>query len=236
MRVGIASVLRAFGFPRISPAARELIASARIAAAERRFVDAAFFYEEALRLRPGRSAWQIQAGHMRKEAGDYPTAEAHYLAALARRPRDADLAFQLGHFYKLRTDLTRAEAEYRRAASLKPGWSAPVQELLALQRAGWRGAAALPSDHDQPSESRLHGAIESETRLAMESEDAFSTAIGTQGLLPKLTPKPLHMLIHAHSEELQIRRLGNREDGYWGMRRTLRGVQAIRGSSAVCRQ
>lgn len=229
LRVDVASVLRVLGFSGSGSVTRDLVRQARVAAAERRFADAAFFYEEALRLHPGQARWQVQAGHMHKEAGHYDAAERHYLTALRLLPKDPDLALQLGHFHKLRADLPGAEAQYRRAAALKPGWALPLQEILGLRKAGWLGHAACSSEGTDAPPQRIEALAEGQEQDLRPEDEEFPDTATAQGLIPKLTPKPLFELMHAHREELDVRRLGNREESFWGMRRTLRGVEAVRG-------
>lgn len=165
---------------------------------------------------------------MRKEAGDYAAASEHYRLALEALPRDADLALQLGHFHKLRADLAEAEAQYRRAAALKPGWQVPLHELLMLQKAGWRGHTE-PAPAPDTAQSLVDREIGQVQDVPVQNDGLFDFPVANQALIPKLTPRPWHELLHRHSEEIQVRRLGNREDSPWGMRRTLRGVEAVRG-------
>ena len=111
---------------------RELAARAQEAAKAANYHQAAWLYDEALRLAPGQPEVHVQAGHMFKEAGDLGRAEDHYLRALKDMPDDADLALQLGHFYKVADRSALAAEQYRRALVLAPGWSAPAAELKAL--------------------------------------------------------------------------------------------------------
>jgi ADP-heptose:LPS heptosyltransferase/Flp pilus assembly protein TadD len=210
-------------------AAAALVARAEQARARGDFTDAAFFYDEALKLRPERANWRVQAGHMHKEAGAFDAAEACYLAALAARPKDADLALQLGHFYKVAGRLDRAEAEYRRAADLKPGWQPPLDELLGLAKSGWRGKAAAAALEPPHRFEDIDLRIRAELAPYVAEADRFARAGAMDGLVPKLVPRRPQDLLHHHPEGVDVRRLGRREEGFWGLRRTLRGVEAVRG-------
>ena len=48
-------------------------------------------------------------------------------------------------------------------------------------------------------------------------------------LVPGLAPRQRAELLVAHQEAIDVRRLGRREDGAWGVRRTLRGIEAVHG-------
>jgi len=155
---------------------------------------------------------------MRKEAGDFAAAEAHYAAALARLPNDAELALQLGHFAKLTGKLGRAEAQYARALALQPGWDMAEHELRDLTRNDWliRAVAA--------------GSLAAAPADPVETWEAALAAVrGIGRLVPALTPRSQEERVARYGETLEIRRLGRREPGFWGLRPTLRGIEAIRG-------
>lgn len=114
--------------------ARRLVARANQERDERRYLQAAQLYQEALRLTPKWAGVHVQCGHMFKEAGNLAQAEHYYLEAQRLTPGDADLALQLGHFYKVAGQPSESEAAYRRAVELKPGWSAAQEELAAMGR------------------------------------------------------------------------------------------------------
>jgi ADP-heptose:LPS heptosyltransferase len=174
---------------------------------------------------------------MFKEAEDLGDAESHYLQAKQLAPDDPDLALQLGHFYKIAGRLKEAELSYKRAIALKRDWAEPAQELAGLYRAGWgtrsewvmgrkdrdKRAEDSPDDANETARSELDnfavdGALEDWKRLHLD-----------RNLIPELAPRPPESLLHAHNEEIQVRWLGRRERTRWGMRSTLRGVDAIRG-------
>ena len=200
----------------VAEAAGDMVGRADEARDARRFHQAAFLYEEAVRLLPARADLHVQAGHMFKEAGLLGGAERHYEAASAMMPNDADLALQLGHFFKSAGRIESASAAYRRSLALKPGWADPKGELLALGRAGWRAPDALADRFDQAN------ATDSDAGYMISEGHAFNLA-------PELSPKPIADVLHAHGEEIAIRRLGRRERTYWGVMSTLRGVQSFRG-------
>jgi ADP-heptose:LPS heptosyltransferase len=199
---------------------RFLIARADAARDDGRHQAAAALYGEALRLDPRRADIHIQRGHMLKEAGEFTTAEHHYLEALRLTPDDADLFLQLGHLYKASARLQEAHTAYEAAARLQPGWETPARELQSLHEAGWRGASAKPAD---PQEFGVEGG---------RSSDVAPFGLGAADvgrLAPGLAPRRPDDLLHAHETHIDVRRLGRREAGFWGQRRTLRGVEAIRG-------
>jgi tetratricopeptide (TPR) repeat protein len=110
-----------------------LIVHADRARGARRWREAGELYAAALLWRPNDAAIHIQCGHMFKEAGDYGTAETHYLRARTLTPDDADLHLQLGHFYKIAGRLYESFSAYERAAELLPGWAEPRREMEALR-------------------------------------------------------------------------------------------------------
>jgi ADP-heptose:LPS heptosyltransferase len=181
--------------------ARTLIARAAAERALNNYHAAAVLYEEALRMLPKHVGVRVQCGHMFKESGDLARAEAHYLRAQELRPDDADLALQLGHFYKVAGRADLCEAAYRRAVELSPGWTEPASELARLE-----AACGAPSP--------AAGAAASE-RL--------------EELAPELFPTT-RVQARTHVDSIHLRRLGSRiEQTRWGLLRTLRGVEAIRG-------
>lgn len=206
--------------PSVSQIARGMIARANAARDGQHYRDAALLYAEALRLVPDNAAIQVQAGHMFKESGDLAAAEAHYLHAAALTPNDADLALQLGHFYKSAGRLDEADAAYRRASTLTPGWEAPLLERESLATAGWRSAAIDPQD------AMLLDALDD---IAIRDLPETLRRDRADGLVPTLAPADPADLLHAYSERIELRQLGRRERSHWGILRTLRGIEALRG-------
>ena len=201
--------------------AAQLVQRAGAAAAEERFADAAALYGEALRLQPSQPRIYVQAGHMAKEAGDLDAAERYYRTAADALPQDADLALQLGHFYKISGRLREAERSYRRALSLRPGWEDPLGEIAHLEHLGWHGRSEAEG---RPTERGFVDAA------AAEATSPAILQAGIAGhLVPDLLPRSRSALLHRNGESIHLRRLGRRDQGAWGMRQTLRGVEAIRG-------
>jgi ADP-heptose:LPS heptosyltransferase len=201
------------------PLAKIMIERGNLARDAGRFREAGVFYAEALANgREKDGGIHVQAGHMFKEAGDYATAEKHYLAAHELMPDDADLAVQLGHFYKLAGRLRSAARSYKRALALKPGWADPARELENLARKGLVTAAG-----DETAPVAPIGIDPEQHAAALRRAEAFDR------LVPELMPRPASELARPHVEDVQIRRLGQPERTFWGTMTTLRGVQAIRG-------
>ena len=199
--------------------ARRLVARAGEKRDQGRFQDAAVLYEEALSLRPGWAAIHVQCAHMFKEAGLLDDAEHHYDAASALTPNDPDLALQIGHFLKVSGRSKEALAAYRRALALRPGWPPATLEESLLSRAT---VESMPRLLDQPGDADLSAAGGTTRRLV-------AAAAAGHLIQTDLLPRPTGDLLHAHGEELAMRRLGRPERTFWGVRPTLRGVEAIRG-------
>ena len=199
--------------------ARLLIASAAMAQQEGRFRDAAAFYAEALRVRPGRGPLHVQAGHMFKEAGNYDLAEEHYLRALGLMPNDADLALQLGHFYKTVGRLPSARNAYARAAELAPDWSEPAKQLTNMDRAGWGPGAP------GPSASPLIGPGDPDFGTPGIAQLASSYA---DMAVERLRRAPEELLGWSEPSTT-IAQFGVTMNSFWGDRRVARGLEAIRG-------
>jgi ADP-heptose:LPS heptosyltransferase len=195
----------------------------------KKYLKAALLYEKALRLVPEDAAIHVQCGHMFKEAGDLGRAEHHYHQARQLTPDDPDLALQLGHFYKVAGRLQEAELAYRRAIDLDPDWPEPAIQLAELYRTGWRNHTK-EAVRQQGSSNGLAalglnipalGSVGAETSLRLSAVDT--------GLVPELAPQPPESMLCDHPEEITIRWLGRRERTRWGIRSTVRGVDAIRG-------
>jgi ADP-heptose:LPS heptosyltransferase len=198
-----------------------LVARANEARDARQWSRAAIWYGEVLRLTPDRADLRVQHGHMLKEAGEWDAAEQAYLAAASLMPDDADLSLQFGHFYKLTGRLEEARAAYQRALALQPEWDLAERELAFLgkpaglsPRPSKATAAAVPQDID-PAIARAAAALRDPAEAAM--------------LVPALEPRKPHELLVEHGEQLEVRRMGRHERGFWGVRRTVRGVEAVRG-------
>ena len=191
---------------------RFLVSRADAARDERKYDNAAALYMEALRLAPGRAGLHIQCGHMLKEVGKLALAEQHYLQAQRLRPDDADLTMQLGHLYKAAGRFHEAHEAYATAMRLKPNWEEPAEELRRLERLGWQLAAR-----------------EAQTPPAPPSPFEERTVAEVAQLVPELAPRRPEDLLRTYEERIEISRFGRRERSDWGNRRTLRGIEALRG-------
>jgi ADP-heptose:LPS heptosyltransferase len=182
---------------------------------------AAALYGEALTFVPKNAGLQIQCGHMLKEVGRLKEAEAHYLKAYQLLPDDADLATQLGHFYKVSGRLTEARQHYCRAIQLSPDSSAARHDLEVFDR-DRRGQSY---DEQADSDELCTHVAKGPRRDMLQGW----TAGELDRLVPKIVPRRLEDILVSHDERIEVRRLGRREEGFWGTRRTLRGVEAVHG-------
>ena len=204
-------------------AARRLISRAGELRDRGRFGEAAVLYEEALRFQPDRTDLYIQCGHMFKEAGHYAEAERHYRTAAAALPDDADLALQLGHFYKTADRPEDARVAYEKALALRPRWHEAAGELQALVK------RIQPNLTFTQEIGRL-GPAEAGTASAGEMQRRLLDAVGRgQPIQPDLLPRFDQPHRETRSEELVLRQLGRPERTFWGNRRTVRGIVALRG-------
>jgi ADP-heptose:LPS heptosyltransferase len=193
-----------------------LVARADAARDEKRYDAAAALYKEALEIAPDRAGVHIQRGHVLKEAGKLSQAEHHYTEAARLRPNDADLALQFGHFYKVAGRPQEAREAYRTAASLKPGWAEPARELENLDVAGFLNGGDGP------------GVAPPVDPLGDKGLGSYSAAEIAR-LVPALAPRRYEDLLRHYDERIEVSRFGREETGYWGNRRTIRGIEAIRG-------
>jgi ADP-heptose:LPS heptosyltransferase len=158
---------------------------------------------------------------MFKEGGDLPSAERHYLIAGELMPNDADLALQLGHFYKLSGRLMEAAESYRRASALDPGSSTPQFELDRLRASGWR-MPGEPLDIIIPSEDPFRPEA---ARHPFDPQLARSYG----RMAPEQLPRTFRDMVRRSEPSINIRQFGVELNTYWGLLRTARGVEAIRG-------
>ena len=200
---------------------RMLVERADAARDQQRYRAAAELYEEALALEPDRADLHIQCGHMHKESGQLLAAERHYQLARDRGADDADLVLQIGHLHKIAGRLIDARQHYRRALELKPEWTVAQDNLLRLDRER--------SGHSMEEAPRDRSADPAASPVGIEPRAEHRTMRELGGLVPGLAPRgPAEMLVR-HRETIEVRRPGRREDGAWGVRRTLRGVEAVHG-------
>ena len=182
---------------------------------------AAALYAEALTIRPRHAGLLIQHGHMRKSLGDLAGAEGEYRKALRVRPNDADLHLQIGHVQKLAGAVQSAYESYRTAQRLAPERTEAAGEIAFLERSGVRDPAAEAGD---PFTYRSDAVV-----AAANAEDGQWTAAELARLVPSLAPGSGAAVLPVPRNRLYLRGLGRRERTLWGNRRTLRGVEAVRG-------
>ncbi len=182
---------------------------------------AAAFYDEALRLVPERADLHVQRGHMLKEGGNLEAAEEAYEQARILMPNDADLALQFGHLYKLAGRYGDAERAYEQALSFKPGWDAPAMELAAFRL---RTDVIMEVPTRAVAERDLGGTLRT---AAAELTEPVTIA----KLVPALAPDTERSYSATVEEGLSLKQAGRHEPGFWGRRRTFRGVESIRGYS-----
>ena len=191
-----------------------LVARADLARDEHRHRLAADLYGEALHLDPGRSGLHVQRAHMLKDSGQFAAAERHYRLAAELGADAADLAVQIGHLYKVAGRLAEARREYGRALEIRPGWTVAQDQLAALERDRAGHCADDPAGYPSSAAAAAGG-----HRTLRELGE----------LVPALAPRRYDELLVRHAEHIEVRRLGRREDGAWGVRRTLRGIEAVHG-------
>ena len=111
----------------------ELLRLADDARDRKQYRGAAELYDQALRAGAPTVDVLLQCGHMHKEAGNLPEAEARYLQALSLAPKNAEVLLQLGHFYKVAGRYADAERHYQEALIARPDWTDPEDELRRLK-------------------------------------------------------------------------------------------------------
>ena len=205
-----------------------MVSRADAARDARNYEAAALLYDEALRIIPSEDAGiQIQCGHMLKEGGRFVDAERHYAEAARLTPGDPDLALQLGHFYKVTGQVAQAEGAYRKALTLKPDWAEPQRELDALAKGGWRGGGSVPPAPTPPAAG--DGRAKGESWHLGDEAARLAHAGDVETLALEVAPRRADTLYRSYGEHIDMRRCGLWERSFWGMMRTLRGVQAVRG-------
>ena len=118
-----------------SESQRQLLRLADAARDRKQYQDAAKLYDQALRSAAPNVdiLLLLQCGHMHKEGGNLPEAEARYLRALSLEPKNAEVLLQLGHFYKVAGRYAEAKQYYREALVVRPGLSDAEDELHRLE-------------------------------------------------------------------------------------------------------
>jgi ADP-heptose:LPS heptosyltransferase len=214
---------------RIKGGKRKLRDIADAARDARDYARAASLYEQYLHREPDNADIHIQCGHMFKEAGDLTRAEHHYTKAKSLAPDDPDLALQFGHLYKVAGRLQEAELSYRRATDLDPDWPEPAIQLAELYRTGWRNHTKEALRRQGRSNGSTTPGWNISTPGILGAETSLRLFAVDTGLVPELAPQPPESKLYDHPEEITVRWLGHRERTHWGIRSTVRGVDAIRG-------
>jgi ADP-heptose:LPS heptosyltransferase len=208
---------------------RRTIRAADAARDSRNYRRAGVLYERAVRLVPDNAAIHIQCGHMFKEAGDLGRAERHYRRAQQLTPDDPDLGLQLGHFNKVAGRLYEAELAYRRAMELDPDWPEPAIRLAELYRLGWRNHTKTAAGNRDGVNGSAHAGFVAPALGTIDPQNVPQLFPTEKGLVPEIAPQSAASKLHSHAEEITIRWLGRRERTHWGIRSTVRGIDAIRG-------
>jgi tetratricopeptide (TPR) repeat protein len=153
---------------------QRLVAAADAARDARDWKSAAKFYRRALnRDRRWGPIW-VQYGHMLKEAGNLPGADAAYQRAVAIAP-NADIHLQIGHLRKLQGDGEAALSSYERALEMDPLLRDAAEEIERLRHSRSDNAATshrpdFPShggSHMEEMERRI-GALGGQMSLFLE--------------------------------------------------------------------
>ena len=171
----------------------------------------------------------VRLANAARDSRKYLEAALLYENALRLAPDDAAIHIQCGHMFKEAGDITSAEAHYLRAKQLTP-----ADPDLALQLGHfYKVAGRLPEAEASYKRAMELAPVwpEPPIQLAILYKTGWrngSEAID-QGLVPELSPLPPEGKFHYYGEGIVVRSLGRRERSRWGVRNTLRGVDAIRG-------
>lgn len=103
---------------------------------ERRFEDAAEFYENAAKLKSTDSEPLIKAGNSHFDAEKYEEAEKWYMLALQKEPKNIIVRTDLGLTFFLRepSDIDRAIKEYQTSLSIDPEHEITLQNLAVAYK------------------------------------------------------------------------------------------------------
>jgi ADP-heptose:LPS heptosyltransferase/Tfp pilus assembly protein PilF len=206
-----------------------LIRRAGEACASKNYRAAAVLYEKALEVAPNDSAHHLKCAQLFESAGDLTPAAHHYREAWLLAPDDPDIALQSGYFHRTCGQLREAELAFKKAGELDPDWPEPAEQLEELYGKGWRnrhkgdavrpnGTNAAPYSLSSPAEP-----------IAVDGDGSLNGFSLNRLLSPELAPRAPESQLHPYSEQIEIRQLGRRQRTDWGLRPTLRGVEAIRG-------
>jgi ADP-heptose:LPS heptosyltransferase len=112
------------------------------------------------------------------------------------------------------------------AVSQRISFTELIRWLRDLYRLRWRKRSA--EDTEKPNHPDGRAAYDPEKVISDSAAEEWSRLVD-KGLLPEVAPRPPESVLHPHNEEIQVRAIGRWERTRWGMRDTLRGVDAIRG-------
>jgi ADP-heptose:LPS heptosyltransferase len=167
-----------------------------------------------------------------RDAGRFEAAAALYDRALTRVPANAGLLVMSGHMHKEAGEFQSAEQRYLTAQAIKPDDADIAIQLGHLyKRLGrwdeanrWYGRAQqLSPAWDEPPRE-----LATIQRLRASALPEGIPDHVAQMLAPALMPGAID-LVGTAMPGLTLKRFGRPEAGRWGLRRTLRGVEAVRG-------
>lgn len=146
----------------------------------RKWAEAARYYESHLRFRPDDFGIWVQCGHMHKEVGNFDRAEECYQAAENLRADDADLQLQRGHLCKLIGRLDDARVFYSRSLLLDATLEDAKRELelIAPPRSNVVEIAAESGETQPPSEANLVICVRDLDLLKIKERGARSLSDG----------------------------------------------------------
>lgn len=173
----------------------------------------------------------IRRADAARDRGRWREAAALYADALRHRPADAGIRVQLGHMLKEAGDLSAAEREYLTALE-----ALPTDADLALQLGHFYKTAGRLLEAERWYVRALELAPDwAEAAAEREAVRSPERAVVPEGmteadylrLAPRLAPGAIPP--ERARARIELLRLGRREVTLWGMRRTLRGLEAVRG-------
>lgn len=174
---------------------------------KKEFFAAANLYKEILKINPNAYEIYIQAGNMLKDANNFYESEKYYLSAKNINKNDGDLHLQLGHLYKKMKFFKKARESYVQALSLEPNCEDARKEIEYI-------------DTDILGKGLIS--------LIKKIDSRVPPAFGI--LAPEQLPKEQEELVQGVSENsVNIKKFGVELNTFWGTRRVVRGVEAIRG-------
>ncbi len=160
-----------------------------------------------------------------RDARRFRAAADAYGAFLRLEPGRADIRIQCAHMAKEAGDYAAAERDYLAAQAARPDDADLALQLGHFHQTigGWAAA-----EHWYARALELSPEWEEAARALAAMRD-IAPSEAPDDLVPELAPRAPGELPRLDHEELIVHRLGRRERGRWGVRPTLRGVEAIRG-------